>query len=80
MKNNHRWTQEEAALFVELWQGPTPVSEIAARLGIKDGYACTFAAWLRRKGVPLRRRPRGGILSGLDFTALKAIVSQEERQ
>ena len=80
MKNNHRWTQEEAALFVELWQGPTPVSEIAARLGIKDGYACTFAAWLRRKGVPLRKRPRWAYRSVLDFGVLNAIVSQEKQQ
>ena len=80
MKNNHRWTQEEAALFVELWQSAMDAAEIGVKLGIKTKAALSFAGWLRRKGVPLRRRPRGGILSGLDFTALKAIVSQEERQ
>ena len=80
MKNNRRWTQEEAALLVELWQGPTPVSEIAGRLGITKGAACTFAAWLRLKGVPLRKRPRGTYRGVLDFGVLKAIVAQEKQQ
>ena len=79
MKNNHRWTQEEAALLVELWQGPTPVSEIAGRFGIKVGAARAFAAWLRRKGVPLRKR-YSGRMKLIDFAALKAIIAQENRQ
>ena len=79
MKNNHRWTQEEAALLVKLWQGNMEVSAISEKIGVKPATARTFASWLRRKGVPLRKR-YSGRMKLIDFAALKAIIAQENRQ
>ena len=78
MKQN-RWTQEKAALFVELWQSEMPVQEIAEKFGVRPNRACMFASWLRIKGVPLRKRYSGST-ELIDFADLKAIVAQEKRQ
>ena len=78
MKQN-RWTQEKAALFVELWQSEMPVQEIAEKVGVRPAGASMFASWLRKKGVPLRKR-YSGRTKLIDFAALNAIVAQEKQQ
>ena len=68
-----RVTPEE---FVRVWQTGQTVGEVATKLGITKRAACQRAMYYRKKGVPLKKYPKGRHHSTheIDYPALTTLA------
>lgn len=57
--HGHRWTQEELARLMRMWDEDKPLVEIAAELKVTAFAVNKIVLRLRKEGVPLRRRTNG---------------------
>jgi len=61
--------------FVTVWQNSSGATEAAEELGMNVHSACTKAAQLRKRGVPLKKFiPRG---PGIDIDVLKKLCTAD---
>lgn len=63
-----------AETFVREWQRAGSKEDFCRRTGLASGAASTRATSLRRRGVPLKRFPRGKGTKKLDIPALAALA------
>ena len=74
---------DEAELFVRVWQRANYLDEVAEQLGLKKANAYSRAHQYRGKGIPLKRlvsRPKPGAANRqpLDYARLARIARGEE--
>jgi hypothetical protein len=65
-------TPTDEAEFIALWTAGLEIAAIAQRLGIPKGTVDSRATALRKRGVDLAKRPRGGA-----YPAQRALARQE---
>jgi transposase len=59
--------------FVVAWQTSATIAEVAVRVGMPEAIASARAGDYRKKGIPLKRMPRGR-KGRLDVQGLKALA------
>ena len=64
--------------FVLAWQQGSSAAEVAETLGLPYRVVIDRAAYLRRRGVQLKRYARGRRGDGLDIEALNALLAVSE--
>jgi hypothetical protein len=67
-------TKYDSRRFVTVWQASTSMDEVASAMGMTRLAVQSFAAKLRRSGVPLKRFYSQYDGEEIDFAELKAIA------
>ncbi len=70
-KKNGRVSPEE---FVRIWQGAKSIADAAKKAGLSTGSAVGRAVIYRKKGIPLKKFPRGGHGYTIDYAALAILA------
>ncbi len=69
-KNGHVSPEE----FIRIWQGAKNIADAAKKAGLSTGSAIGRAMIYRKKGIPLKKFPRGRTGYVLDYAALAALA------
>lgn len=62
--------------FVTTWQNSSTLDEAAKQFGIPRRKASTTAAFLRRRGVTIKRFPRGKVVDYLGLNVIAKKIGQ----
>lgn len=65
-----RISNEDAELFVRVWQESKSVAEVAERTGLAVSSVHSRAARYRKLGIPLRKMPHGAAVNVARLTAI----------
>jgi hypothetical protein len=72
-----RVSVDELRQFIKVFQAATSISEVVEKMGWKLEKVRTQATRLRKRGVALKKFPRGSGLSDADFAALAKLADSK---
>ena len=69
-----------AAEFVKVWQGAERSSAVSKALGLSPSVASSRASLYRKRGIPLKKMPRGRGSAPLDIKALTKLAKDSLKE